>query len=107
MSGSKAPVTVITGASSGIGAATARALAGLGHRVVLGARRRDRLEQLANETGGLSHELDVTRTDSIAGFVEWVESSCGHIDVLVNNAGLALAQDPVEALADEDVVRMW
>ena len=53
-------LAVVTGASSGIGAATARALAGAGFEVALGARRRDRIETLAGEIGGYARELDVT-----------------------------------------------
>jgi NADP-dependent 3-hydroxy acid dehydrogenase YdfG len=105
--GDIAPVSVITGASAGIGAATARALAALGHRVVLGARRRERIEELARATGGLDHELDVTDESSVRAFVKWLEESCGRVDVLVNNAGLALSQDAVESIDDEDLARMW
>jgi NADP-dependent 3-hydroxy acid dehydrogenase YdfG len=88
---------VITGASSGIGAATARALAGEGFHTVLGARRLERLEQLAGEIGGEAASLDVTDPASVAGFVERIEGC----DVLVNNAGGALGLDPV-AEADEE-----
>jgi NADP-dependent 3-hydroxy acid dehydrogenase YdfG len=87
---------VITGASSGIGAATARALAGEGYRTVLGARRLDRLEALAAEIGGQAVELDVTDPESVAALAERVEAC----DVLVNNAGGALGLDSV-ADADE------
>lgn len=88
---------VITGASSGIGAATARALAGDGFRVVLGARRLDRLQELAGEIGGEAIALDVTDPDSVAAFAAQVPAC----DVLVNNAGGALGLDPVGA-ADEE-----
>src|SRR5262245_24683740 len=87
---------VITGASSGIGAATARALAGEGCRTVLAARRLDRLEALATEIGGEAIELDVTDPDSVTSLAERVEAC----DVLVNNAGGALGLGPV-AEADE------
>jgi NADP-dependent 3-hydroxy acid dehydrogenase YdfG len=90
-------VAVITGASSGIGAATARRLAADGFEVVLGARRLDRLQSLANETGGRALPLDVTDPHSVAEFCAEV----GHCRVLVNSAGGALGRDPVE-LADED-----
>lgn len=88
---------VITGASSGIGAATARALGGAGFSLILGARRQDRLEALADELGRAArwHLLDVTDPDSVRDF-------CAGIDdcrVLVNNAGGALGLDPV-ATAD-------
>lgn len=86
---------VITGASSGIGAATARALAGEGYRTVLGARRLDRLEALAVEIGGEAIALDVSDPASVATFASEVE----RCDVLVNNAGGALG---LESLADAD-----
>jgi NADP-dependent 3-hydroxy acid dehydrogenase YdfG len=88
---------VITGASSGIGAATARALAGEGYRIVLGARRLERLEALVGEIGGEAIALDVTDPDSLREFVSRIE----RCDVLVNNAGGALGLEPVSA-ADED-----
>jgi hypothetical protein len=95
-----ARTAVITGASSGIGAATARALAGDGFRTVLGARRLDRLRQLAEEIGGEAIALDVTDPDSVAGFADRV-AAC---DVLVNNAGGALGLEAV-AEADEELWR--
>ncbi|HEX3609816.1 MAG TPA: SDR family NAD(P)-dependent oxidoreductase [Solirubrobacterales bacterium] len=87
---------VITGASSGIGAATARALAGDGYRTILGARRLDRLEALAAEIGGEALALDVADQDSVAEFATRV----GRCDALVNNAGGALGLEPF-ADADE------
>jgi NADP-dependent 3-hydroxy acid dehydrogenase YdfG len=88
---------IVTGASSGIGAATARALAGDGYRVVLGARRLERLETLAGEIGGEAAVLDVTDPGSVEAFVSRVEGC----DVLVNNAGGALGLGQV-AEADEE-----
>jgi NADP-dependent 3-hydroxy acid dehydrogenase YdfG len=94
---------VVTGASSGIGAATARRLAAEGFHIVLGARREDRLNDLASETGGVAVPLDVTDPDSVADFVEQV-SEC---HVLINNAGGAKGLAKV-ADADEDDWRwMW
>ncbi len=87
---------VITGASSGIGAATARVLAGEGYRTILGARRLDRIEQLAAEIGGEAHPLDVADSASVADFVSTIDAC----DVLVNNAGGALGLEPL-AEADE------
>ncbi|CAB4901990.1 MAG: SDR family NAD(P)-dependent oxidoreductase [Actinobacteria bacterium] len=89
-------VAVVTGASSGIGAATARRLAADGFSVVLGARRMDRLTELAGEIGGRAVELDVTDADSVAALV----ASLDRVDVLVNNAGGAFDAAPV---ADADL----
>jgi NADP-dependent 3-hydroxy acid dehydrogenase YdfG len=86
------PIAVVTGASSGIGAATARRLAKDGFSVVVGARRLDRLEVLADEIGGRALPLDVTDDDSVAAFCAQVPDC----QVLVNNAGGALGLDPVE-----------
>jgi NADP-dependent 3-hydroxy acid dehydrogenase YdfG len=86
-------VAVVTGASSGIGAATARELARLGLRVVCAARRQDRVEALADEIGGLAVRCDVTDPDSVAGLAEAVGPV---LHVLVNNAGGAFGVDPVE-----------
>jgi NADP-dependent 3-hydroxy acid dehydrogenase YdfG len=94
------PTAVVTGASSGIGAATARALAGDGYRVVLGARRLQRLEQLADEIGGQAIGLDVTDPGSVAAFAAQAPAC----DVLVNNAGGALGLEAVGE-ADEDLWR--
>ena len=94
---------VITGASSGIGAATARALAGEGYRTVLGARRLDRLEALAAETGGEAIALDVADPDSVAAFASRLE----RCDVLVNNAGGALGLDSVDEADEEKWLQMY
>ena len=86
-------VAIVTGASSGIGYATALALAGAGARVAVGARRTDRLEELAGvirERGGsvLSRRLDVTQRSDCEAFAAAVMEKWGSIDILVNNAGL-------------------
>lgn len=75
---------LITGASSGIGQATARALSQTGYRIHAAARREDRLRTLAAETGCHSHVLDVRDSDAVIALVD----SIGPVDVLVNNAGL-------------------
>jgi NADP-dependent 3-hydroxy acid dehydrogenase YdfG len=82
---------VVTGASSGIGAATARRLVAAGYEVIAAARREDRLAALAAETGVRAARLDVTDADSVAEFAATV----GELDVLVNNAGGAFGADPV------------
>jgi NADP-dependent 3-hydroxy acid dehydrogenase YdfG len=90
-------VAVVTGASSGIGAATARRLVDEGFEVVLGARRMDRLQDVAEPLGGAARVLPLDVTDSAS-----VDAFCGEIDecrLLVNNAGGALGRD---AVADAD-----
>src|SRR5215207_4701739 len=85
-------VAVITGASSGIGEATARALAADGHRLALLARRADRIQALADElgNGAIAIETDVTDRDSIVTAAERVQRELGGADILVNNAGVML-----------------
>jgi NADP-dependent 3-hydroxy acid dehydrogenase YdfG len=85
-------VAVITGASSGIGEATARALAADGHRLALLARRVDRIQALADEldNGSLAIKADVTDRDSIVAAAERVKGELGGADILVNNAGVML-----------------
>lgn len=90
------PVAVVTGASSGIGAATARRLAAEGFQVVLGARRLDRLSALAEEIDGVPLPLDVTDDASVTAFADAVGALPGPVKVLVNNAGGAKGQDPIE-----------
>ena len=82
---------IVTGASSGIGEATARRLAADGWAVVMGARRLERLEAIAIETGARALPLDVTDPESVAAFCEAVEEC----DVLVNNAGGAFGLDSI------------
>ncbi|KAJ34504.1 hypothetical protein BW45_03520, partial [Agrobacterium tumefaciens] len=86
-------VVLITGASSGIGEGIARELAAAGAKLVLGARRLDRLETLAEElrqTGAdvVVHPLDVTDRQSVEAFAEAGRKAFGEIDVIVNNAGI-------------------
>jgi NADP-dependent 3-hydroxy acid dehydrogenase YdfG len=85
-------VAVITGASSGIGEATARELAADGHRVALLARRANRIQALADDLGdaALPIEADVTDRDSVVAAAERVQHELGGADVLVNNAGVML-----------------
>jgi 3-hydroxy acid dehydrogenase / malonic semialdehyde reductase len=99
---------LITGASSGFGAAAALAFARLHARLLLGARRVDRLEQVAaraREAGSpeaLFHPLDVTQTSSVESFAAWVRQQTDTLDVLVNNAGGAKGTDPVASGKDDD-----
>ena len=85
-------VAVITGASSGIGEASARALAADGHRLALLARRGDRVQALAEELGdgAIAIEADVTDRDSIVAAAERVQAELGGADILINNAGVML-----------------
>jgi NADP-dependent 3-hydroxy acid dehydrogenase YdfG len=97
---------VVTGASSGIGAATARALARAGFAVTVGARRLDRLEALAGEIGGTAIALDVTDPASVLSFVAAVTGS-GTLDLLVNNAGGAIGLDRLEDSQDDSWETMF
>jgi 3-hydroxy acid dehydrogenase/malonic semialdehyde reductase len=90
---------VVTGASSGIGAAVAHTLAEAGARVAVGARRFDRLE---DRGGFFALDLDVTDKDSCERFVERAVAELGGLDILVNNAGLSLGRDPFWEGSDED-----
>ena len=95
---------VVTGASSGIGAAAARGLAGAGFRVVCAARRTDRVQQLADEIGGVAVGCDVTDPESVAGLA----AAAGDVvHVLVNNAGGAVGADPVESADPDDWRAMY
>ena len=89
-------MAIVTGASSGIGAATARALRDAGAKVAVGARRVERLE------GDFTHELDVTEPSSCKAFVEAALDALGGLDVLVNNAGGALGRYPFWESNEED-----
>ena len=110
MSGIKGKVVVITGASSGIGEATARLLASKGAHVVLGARRTDRLEALTKaitaEGGSARYRpLDVTRREDMQSFVEFALGAFGRVDVLINNAGV-MPLSKLEALKVDEWNRM-
>jgi 3-hydroxy acid dehydrogenase / malonic semialdehyde reductase len=96
VAGLEGKTAIVTGASSGIGAAVARALTAEGARVAGGARRTDRLET------EIALELDVTDPASCERFVEEAVRELGALDVLVNNAGLGLGRDPFDASTEED-----
>ena len=104
-------VSLVTGASSGIGEATALALAGLGADVALVARRRERIEELArrieNETGvrAVAIEADVSSREQAEGAIERTVSELGRLDTLVNNAGVMLL-GPVQEAPIEEWERM-
>jgi NADP-dependent 3-hydroxy acid dehydrogenase YdfG len=96
-------IAVVTGASSGIGAATARALAGVGYDVVLGARRVDRIEAIAAQIGGQAFYLDVTSAESVRSFCARFET----VNVLVNNAGGAIGLEPIAHAIDDNWKQMY
>lgn len=99
---------LITGASSGFGAAAARAFGAERSKLLLGARRLDRLEEVAasaRQAGApkaQAHFLDVSATDSVNAFVDWAKTKTKRIDVLINNAGGAHGLDTVAEGKDED-----
>ncbi len=96
-------VVAITGASSGIGAATARLLAQRGYRVFAGVRNPDSVSPIPGVTFGA---LDVTSDDQVASFVDWVLAEAGRIDVLVNNAGVSLV-GPVENTSVTEAAKVF
>ena len=103
-------VIAITGASSGIGEATAKVLAAAGAHVVLGARRTDRLERLAGEIAAKGgsvrmRKLDVTNRSDVEAFAGFARSEFGRLDVLVNNAGV-MPLSPLDALKIDEWDRM-
>jgi NADP-dependent 3-hydroxy acid dehydrogenase YdfG len=108
--GIEGKVVVITGASSGLGEATARLLSAQGAAVVLGARRADRLQSLAKELAGnggkaLAFPLDVTSRDQVKSLVEAAVQNYGRVDVMINNAGL-MPQAPLERFQVDEWDRM-
>ncbi len=96
MAGLEGKTAIVTGASSGIGAAIAQALKANGVRVAGGARRADRLDT------DVALELDVTDPSSCERFVDDAVQELGGLDVLVNNAGLGLGRDPFDKSTEED-----
>lgn len=103
-------VVLLTGASSGIGEATARWLAGQGHRLIIGARRTDRLGALTRairaEGGTVDYQaLDVTDLEAMQAFVDFAITRYGRIDVIVNNAGI-MPLSPLESLKVDEWNRM-
>lgn len=96
-------IAVVTGASSGIGAATATALHPEGFQLVLGARREDKLREVAEPLGAVARALDVTDPESVEAFCGGLE----RCDLLVNNAGAAFGLDRIEEVRDEDWRAMY
>jgi NADP-dependent 3-hydroxy acid dehydrogenase YdfG len=103
MSNGNGSTVVITGASSGIGAATAMRLAEEGFSLVLGARRADRLNEVAARCGGRALPLDVTDPASVQAFADTIPEA----SILVNNAGRALGMEPLEDMDEQRVRDMW
>jgi len=108
--GIKNKIVVVTGASSGLGEATARLLSAQGATVVLGARRADRLQSLAKDLesrGGkaLALTTDVTRREQVKALVDSAVQTYGRIDVMINNAGL-MPQAPLERLKVDEWEQM-
>lgn len=110
MAEQQSKVILVTGASSGIGEAAARMLAAQGHRLLIGARRTERLAELAAElkaAGGsvIYRELDVTSAASVKAFAQQALDSFGQIDVIVNNAGV-MPLSPLRAIKVDEWDRM-
>ncbi|MCE5388378.1 MAG: SDR family NAD(P)-dependent oxidoreductase [Acidithiobacillus sp.] len=95
---------VVTGASSGIGKATVQVLLAQGYRVFFGARRLDRLQQIAQQLGGTPLPLDVTSSQSVAEFAKQIP---GPIHVLINNAGGAMGKEPLVEFVEEHWLQMY
>jgi NADP-dependent 3-hydroxy acid dehydrogenase YdfG len=110
MSDVKGKVVAITGASSGIGEAAARLLAASGAKVILGARRADRLEAIAADIGKNQgeadlHVIDVSKREDLASFVKKAQDRFGRLDVLISNAGL-MPLSPLDDLKVDEWDRM-
>jgi NADP-dependent 3-hydroxy acid dehydrogenase YdfG len=94
-------VALVTGASSGIGEATARTLARAGAKVAIAARRKDRLDALAKEIDALVIEADVTDREQATGTVERTVSELGRLDTVINNAGVMLLKQAADQPLEE------
>ncbi len=99
-------VAVVTGGASGIGLATAEALAEAGSRVIIADRNPDAIEAACSQLAELNHQvegiaLDVTASDRVTQVADEIASRYGRIDILVNNAGIARSETPAEDVADE------
>lgn len=99
---SKRKIILLTGASSGIGEATARRLVQAGHQLVIGARRIERLQALRDELGNIDFlAIDVTQAEDLAKMAQFALQQHGRIDVLINNAGV-MPLSPLAALKMEE-----
>src|SRR4051812_38878480 len=96
-------IALVTGASSGIGEATVRALAAAGFETVSGARRLERCERLAAEVGGRALRLDVTDPESVAALA----AELPEVDLIVHSAGGALGLEPAAEADEENWRQMW
>jgi NAD(P)-dependent dehydrogenase (short-subunit alcohol dehydrogenase family) len=99
--------TLVTGANKGLGRETARQLIAHGHTVYLGARDQQRGEQAARELGGIPLVVDVTDEASVAAAAQRVADEVGHLDVLVNNAGIAGGFVPLAETTAADLLRVY
>lgn len=97
---------LITGANKGLGRETARRLIGQGHTVYLGARDAERGRRAADELGGIPLLIDVTDDESVAAAAAEIKSQVGHLDVLINNAGIGLRK-PVADTTAADVLAVY
>ncbi|ODV81718.1 NAD(P)-binding protein [Suhomyces tanzawaensis NRRL Y-17324] len=110
-------IILITGASGGIGEATAREIAGAANgnvKLILTARRKEKLDALAKDLSAKypsiqthAAQFDVSKIETIKPFISNLPSDFADIDVLINNAGLALGRDPVGQIAEEDISQMF
>src|SRR5699024_7712313 len=101
------PIAVVTGASSGIGHATAKKLAHDGFHVVVAARRQERIAQLSADIDGVAVACDITSRDDVDRLAETVNALDGNVELLVNNAGGAFGMEHVAEADFDDWRRMY
>jgi len=99
--------TLITGANKGLGREAARQLIAAGHTVYVGSRDFDRGEATVAEIGGIPLQIDVTSDESVRAAAKRIESEVGHLDVLVNNAGIAGGFSSVTDVTADDVATVY
>jgi NAD(P)-dependent dehydrogenase (short-subunit alcohol dehydrogenase family) len=99
--------TLITGATRGLGLETARRLVAAGHTVYLGARDEQRGKEAADRVGGRPVRLDVTRDESVEAAAAFIGQETGHLDVLVNNAGIVGRRTPVGEVTAADMLAAY